>query len=105
MHEVQQCWYDMTAVLSSAHYVRGVACQSLLLLQMFKPPKLRKSGASSSDDGLPTVLPADKETHSTGRGNHQLAQRNSAAQTSNTLSPSGSQYPSGTHVQQRYAFL
>lgn len=78
----------------------------LLLLQMFKPPKLRKSGASSSDDGLPTVLPADnKETHPAARGNNQLAQRNSAAQTSNTLSPSGSQYPSETHVQQRYAFL
>ncbi|KAL3132500.1 hypothetical protein ABBQ32_009046 [Trebouxia sp. C0010 RCD-2024] len=73
---------------------------------MFKPPKLRKSGASSSDDGLPVVLPPDsKEVHPSGRGNTHLAQRNGATQNSNTLSPSGSQYPSETRVQQRYAFL
>ena len=79
-----------------------IAC----LLQMFKPPKLRKSGASSSDDGLPTVLPVDnKETHTTGRGNNHLAQRNSSLQNSNTLTASGSQYPSENHVQQRYTFL
>lgn len=71
---------------------------------MFKPPKLRKSGASSSDDGVPNVLPVDsKEVHATARGGNQLAQRNNGLQSSSPAS--ASQYPSETHVQQRYTFL
>lgn len=73
----------------------------------FKPPKLRKSGASSSDDGVANVLPVDsKEVHATARGGNNLAQRNTAQQNGNAMSSaSASQYPSGTHVQQRYTFL
>lgn len=73
----------------------------------FKPPKLRKSGASSSDDGVANVLPVDsKEVHATARGGNNLAQRNTAQQNGNaTSSASASQYPSETHVQQRYTFL
>lgn len=73
----------------------------------FKPPKLRKSGASSSDDGVANVLPVDsKEVHATARGGNNLAQRNTAQQNGNAMSSaSASQYPSETHVQQRYTFL
>ncbi|KAL0035080.1 hypothetical protein WJX79_010456 [Trebouxia sp. C0005] len=68
----------------------------------FKPPKLRKSGASSSDDGVANVLPVDsKEVHATARGGNHLAQRNTAQQNGNAMSSSSaSQYPSETHVQQ-----
>lgn len=76
------------------------------MLQTFKPPKLRKSGASSSDDGVANVLPVDsKEVHATSRNGKSLAQRNTAQQNGNSLSASASQYPSETHVQQRYTFL
>ncbi|DBA96469.1 hypothetical protein WJX77_004607 [Trebouxia sp. C0004] len=73
----------------------------------FKPPKLRKSGASSSDDGVANVLPVDsKEVHATARGGNNLAQRNTTQQNGNAMSSaSASQYPSETHVQQRYTFL
>lgn len=104
----EQACQDISCL--AVHQVRSVAaclCLTIYKLQTFKPPKLRKSGASSSDDGVANVLPVDsKEVHATARGGNNLAQRNTTQQNGNAMSSaSASQYPSETHVQQRYTFL
>ena len=104
---VQACQGFLCLAVHQAHSVTACLCLTSCILQTFKPPKLRKSGASSSDDGVANVLPVDsKEVHATARGGNNLAQRNTAQQNGNAMSSaSASQYPSETHVQQRYTFL
>ena len=80
-----------------------VEASIVLLVQVFKPPKLRKSAAS--DDGSGDTLPVvdSKEGLATARSFNNLAQRNGQSQSNGAHT--GSQYPSQAHVQQRYSFL